>query len=72
MTFPIVCGRNGKAQNGNGHAAVDWGATLSVPMCIESIATAYPEPGEEADTLKMLEQAGRECLAGSRFSKKAD
>ena len=59
-----------ESQNGNSHPAIDWGATLSVPMCVESIATAYPEPGEEADTLKLLGQAGNDCLAGSRFSKK--
>lgn len=57
-------------QNGNGHGDVDWGATLSVPMCIESIATAYPQPGEEADTLRLLERAGHDCLKGSRVSKK--
>ena len=39
-------------------------------MCIESIATAYPEPGTVADTLTLLGQAGRDCLAGSGFAKK--
>ncbi len=57
-------------RNGKSHPAIDWGTTLSVPLSVESIATAYPQSGEEADTLTLLGRAGRDCLAASRFAKR--
>lgn len=56
-------------ENGNGRAKLDAGTTLAVPMNIESIATAYPAPGTEPDTLTLLEQAGRACLERSAYDK---
>ncbi len=56
--------------NGKHHRSIDWGTTLSVPMAVESIATAYPQPGESPDTLQLLGTAGRDCLDVSSFSKK--
>lgn len=35
---------------------------MAVPFRMESIATAYPESGKQADTLSMLTEAARQCL----------
>lgn len=35
---------------------------MAVPFRMQSIATAYPEPGQKPDTLSMLTDAARRCL----------
>ena len=57
-------------QNGNGAKMRDWGETLPVPMCIESIGTAVPKRGEVVDTMQLLGDAACHCFERSRFSKK--
>ena len=61
---------NTVTRNGNGTSDKSWGQTLSVPWCIESIATVQPAPGESADTLAMLNSAASRCLESSQFAKK--
>lgn len=68
---------NGEYRPGNGRTELaknrglpkNWGETLSVPVCIESIAVADPEGTGHPSALDMLKSASLECLQESRFAK---
>lgn len=61
---------NTVAPGGNGHRPANWGETLPVPMCLESIGTVTPGAADSAETLPMIYAAARQCLKSSRFAKK--
>lgn len=61
---------NSITRNGREDADRSWGQTLTVPWCVESIATVQPARGERADTLAMLNAAARQCLESSQFDKR--